>query len=99
MSEIVILGWNDFEPGHRDRWMHHVEDLVTATKQEPGCRRFVVLADPKSPTGVFVQEHYDDAAAFDAHRHSEHLARFIAETKGCEIRVSDVAIFEATRTH
>ena len=44
--------------------------------REPGCRRFDVCLDPERPEHVFLYEMYDDSAAFDAHRASEHLADF-----------------------
>lgn len=96
MAEIVILGWTDFEPGHRERWMAHVDALVEASRQEPGVLRYVVLADPKSPTAVVAHEHYADADALEAHRASAHLAEFKAATNGCQIRAHDIVKIEGT---
>lgn len=43
---------------------------------EPGCRQFQVVRLDSTPPHVLFFEAYDDAAAFDAHRASDHLARF-----------------------
>jgi quinol monooxygenase YgiN len=46
--------------------------------REPGCRQFQVVRLETTPQHVLFFEAYDDAAAFDAHRASDHLARFKA---------------------
>lgn len=48
---------------------------------EPGCRQFQVVELETSPDHFLLFEVYDDAAAFDAHRGSDHLARFKAAFK------------------
>jgi quinol monooxygenase YgiN len=46
--------------------------------REPGCRQFQVVRLESTPHHVLFFEAYDDAAAFDAHRASDHLVRFKA---------------------
>ena len=43
---------------------------------EPGCRQFDVVELESPANGALFYETYDDAAAFQAHCASEHLARF-----------------------
>ena len=45
---------------------------------ELGCRQFEVVQLETTPHGVVFYEAYDDAAAFEAHCRSPHLARFKA---------------------
>ena len=45
---------------------------------EPGCRQFDVVRVESTPRAVLFYETYDDAAAFEAHGRSPHLARFKA---------------------
>ena len=47
-------------------------------EREPGCRQFDVVRLETTPHGVLFYEAYDDAAAFEAHGRSAHLARFKA---------------------
>ena len=49
--------------------------------QEAGCRQFQVVELETSPDHLLFYEVYDDAAAFEAHRASDHLARFKAAFK------------------
>ena len=46
----------------------HLRPLAAATRQEPGCRLYLVHRDPDDPRRVFLYEQYDDQAALDAHR-------------------------------
>ena len=45
---------------------------------EPGCRQFDIVQIESTPHGVLFYETYDDAAGFEAHCRSAHLARFKA---------------------
>ena len=49
--------------------------------QEAGCQQFQVVELETSPDHLLFYEVYDDAAAFEAHRASDHLARFKAAFK------------------
>lgn len=46
--------------------------------KEPWCVQFDVCTMPEKPNTVMLYETYDDRAAFDKHRASEHLAEFNA---------------------
>ena len=50
--------------------------------REPGCRQFQVVRLETTPHRVLFVEAYDDVAAFDAHRASDHLVRFRAGFQG-----------------
>jgi quinol monooxygenase YgiN len=47
-------------------------------ESEPGCWQFEVVQLETTPFSVLFYEVYDDAAAFEAHCRSAHLARFKA---------------------
>ena len=48
---------------------------------EPGCRRFDVLAPAEGADRVVLYEIYDDEAAFDAHRTTDHYIEFRAAAR------------------
>jgi quinol monooxygenase YgiN len=50
--------------------------------REAGCRQFQAVRLASTPPRVLFFEVYDDAAAFEAHCASEHLARFQAAFQG-----------------
>ena len=49
---------------------------AAASLQEPGIRRFDVLQDEGDPAHVVLNEVYVDQAAADAHKQTEHYARW-----------------------
>jgi quinol monooxygenase YgiN len=57
------------------------ENGATAVKQEPGCREFNITVSQKDPNHVFIFEVYDNAAALDAHRQTDHFKKYAATTK------------------
>ena len=52
---------------------------AAASRAEPGCLTFDVCRDPADPTVFVLYEMYTDAAAYTAHRATEHYARFLRE--------------------
>ena len=62
-----------------DAFMKKVLENAAHARQEPGCRRFDVLVDPKDPTQAMLYEIYDDEAAFATHQTTEHFKRYIAD--------------------
>ncbi len=50
-----------------------------ATRAEPGCREFTVLRETGQPRTFVLYEVYDDEAAFQAHRESEHFKRYVLD--------------------
>ena len=54
-------------------------NAASSLVDEPGCHRFDILTDPEAPDTVVLYELYDDAAAFDHHRQTQHFKLFDAE--------------------
>ena len=54
----------------------------TCRTREAGCRQFHVVRLDSTPNHLLFFEVYDDIAAFDVHRASDHLARFKATFPG-----------------
>jgi len=67
----------------------HVDDFKAAVLQqahnslnlEEACRQFDVCLNDEHPNQVFLYETYDDAAAFDVHRQTDHFAAFSAKVE------------------
>ena len=57
------------------------ENGAAAVKQEPGCHEFNITVSQKDPKHVFIFEVYDNAAALDAHRQTDHFKKYAAITK------------------
>lgn len=96
MPDLMIVRRIGFEPGHRERWMAHTDGLITATRAEPGCRRFEILLDPSAANEVVVLEQFQDEAALTAHEATVHFVEFLMSTQDCRRRGGSVEMFEAT---
>ena len=51
-------------------------------RDEPGCRRFDVLASAEEPRRIVLYEIYDDESAFDLHLRSAHYQSFAQAIDG-----------------
>jgi quinol monooxygenase YgiN len=61
------------KPGHEDEAIAHFRALTGPTRNEPGCRLYLVHRSTTEPRRFFLYEQYDDQAALDAHRASAHF--------------------------
>lgn len=65
------------KPGHEEEAIGLFARLTEATRAEPGCRMYLAHRSTDDPRRFFLYEQYDDRAALDAHRASEHFARYL----------------------
>jgi (4S)-4-hydroxy-5-phosphonooxypentane-2,3-dione isomerase len=71
----------DIVPGQIDNYLAALQENGAASVHEPGCRDFIITVSQKDPNHVFIFEVYDDAAAFEAHRQSDHFKKYAATSK------------------
>lgn len=80
MSGYVIVVDFRLKPGARKEFRRLVDANARASATgEPGCRRFDVLEPAGENDRIMLYEIYKDRDAFDAHKQSEHYARFDSE--------------------
>jgi (4S)-4-hydroxy-5-phosphonooxypentane-2,3-dione isomerase len=70
----------DVVPAERDNYLAAITENGMAAAKEPGCRRFDILNLASDPNHFFLYEVYDNEAAFQAHRASEHFKKYAATT-------------------
>jgi (4S)-4-hydroxy-5-phosphonooxypentane-2,3-dione isomerase len=71
----------DVVPGQIDAYLAALKENGAAAVHEPGCREFNITVSQKDPNHVFIFEVYDDAAALEAHRATDHFKKYAATTK------------------
>ena len=71
----------DIVPAEFDKYMAAIKENGAAAVKEPGCREFNITVSQKDPHHVLLFEVYDNAAALDAHRTTEHFKKYQAATK------------------
>jgi len=71
----------DIVPGQIDAYLAALKENGAATVKEPGCHEFDILVSQKDPNHVLIFEVYNDAAAVQAHRETEHFKKYAATIK------------------
>ena len=67
------------KPENVDAFMKKALENAREARQEPGCRQFDVLVDPKDSARVMLYEVYNDEQAFEAHQQTPHFRKYVAE--------------------
>jgi len=70
----------DIVPAETDKFLAAIKENGAASVKEPGCREFNITVSAKDPNHVLLFEVYDNAAALDAHRTTEHFKKYQATT-------------------
>jgi quinol monooxygenase YgiN len=77
MNQFVIVVDFRLRPGAKAAFLRLISENARAScREEPGCRRFDVLATQNEADRVVLYEIYDDRTAFDAHTRTGHFASF-----------------------
>ena len=71
----------DVVPGQIDNYLAALKENGAASVKEPGCREFNISVSEKDPNHVFLFEVYDNAAALEAHRATDHFKKYAATVK------------------
>jgi len=71
----------DVVPGQIDAYLAALKENGAASVHEPGCREFNIAVSQKDPNHVLIVEVYDDAAAAQSHRETDHFKKYAATTK------------------
>jgi quinol monooxygenase YgiN len=85
MSESVAIVASFFpKPSHEKQVEEVLRDIVSATRTEPGNRRYELYAGNGAPPATFVLlETYKDQSALETHRGTNHYKTF-------EVRISNL---------
>ncbi len=67
---LIVSGWIRIAPGQRDRFLAASHEAMVRARRSPGCRAFVVAADPIEPDQVNVYEEWDSVAQLETFRGS-----------------------------
>jgi autoinducer 2-degrading protein len=71
----------DIAPDQFDKFMAIAKENAAASTKDPGCREFNIVVAANDPHHVMFFEVYENAAAVDFHRNTDHFKKFQAETK------------------
>ena len=64
-----------------DKYLALAKENAAASIKDPGCHEFNIAVSPKNPNHVYIFEIWENAAALDAHRATDHLKAYLSATK------------------
>ena len=68
-------------PSEMPKFLEAIKENGANAVKEPGCREFNITVLASNPNHVFLYEVYDNEAALEAHRQTEHFKKYMATTK------------------
>lgn len=73
----------DYEIGPADleKFLAALKENGVATTKEAGCRQFEISQSASNPNQIFIYEVYENEAAAQAHRGSDHFKKYVAAIK------------------
>ena len=93
---FVVVAAFEVNPADRERFLAVAhEDATKSVESEPGCRQFDVCVDPAQEGSILFYEVYDDAAAFEEHKRTNHFKTFDEGSRSLIVR-SDVRFLNRT---
>lgn len=76
----------EIAPADLDAFLAILKANGAESIKEPGCRRYDILQSATNPNQVFIFEVYDNEAAVQAHRTTEHFKAYIAATRSMVVK-------------
>jgi len=70
----------EIAPDQIEAFIAALKENAAATIREPGCRQYDVLQSAANPNQILIYEVYENSAAVEAHRASEHFKKYQAAT-------------------
>ncbi|MBK8184567.1 MAG: antibiotic biosynthesis monooxygenase [Candidatus Competibacteraceae bacterium] len=71
-----------------------LEALLPPTRQEAGCRQYLLLQNREHPTDFTVVEQWADATAIDRHLQSAHVQQALAQAAALLAAPPDIQRYE-----
>lgn len=88
---IIVSGRIYVVPGRRDAFLASSQSSVVAARRAPGCRDFVVSADPIEPNRVNVYEEWNSETELEAFRGSGPGPELTTDIKRADVSRHHVA--------
>jgi (4S)-4-hydroxy-5-phosphonooxypentane-2,3-dione isomerase len=89
----------DIVPTETAKFLEAVKENGEFAVKEPGCREFNITVLANNPNHVFLYEVYENEAALNTHRMSEHFKKFQATTanmvSGRNVRAMTLVAFNS----
>ncbi|MEM7237313.1 MAG: putative quinol monooxygenase [Pseudomonadota bacterium] len=93
MSGVIVGGFVSFAPGEVEKLRPHLDTLITATRQEPGCLVYSHATREEEPDTVVVFELWESDAALRRHLTTAHVAAWYLQIQTATVLDSMVKAY------
>ena len=76
----------EIAPAQLDKFLEALSENGASTIKEPGCRQYDILQLISEPNQIHIYEVYENEAAVQAHRASDHFKKYRATTKDMVVK-------------
>jgi autoinducer 2-degrading protein len=66
--------------------MEAIKENASSSVKEPGCRQFDVVQSTTDPNQILLYEVYENEAAVQTHRATDHFKKYMATTKDMVVK-------------
>lgn len=98
-GEIIVAGHVSFAPGEVDRLMPEMQEVIAASRAEPGCLAYTYARLLEDPDTIRIFEHWRDAEALRAHFTAEPVRRWVRQLTQAQVRAREVSARSIAGTH
>jgi quinol monooxygenase YgiN len=92
---LIVTGSIEARPDTIDRILELGVAHVRRSRQEPGCLLHSIHRDVENDLRVVFIEHWEDAAALEAHFRVHESGEFVREAAALALRPPEISIFDA----
>ena len=93
---IAIVAKMTVRPDQSEAFKSLAEELLEATRKEPGCQEYALYEDLKDPRILTFIEKYRDMDAVKAHNASAHFTRIVAQLGPLTEGPAEVNLYQPT---
>ena len=87
---IVLIAKSTLLEGKQQEFIEVAEKLVKATREEVGCIYYDLVHDTTDANVFYFVEKYQDEAAVEAHKNSEHFQTYVPMLNAFRVKPSEV---------
>lgn len=76
-EEIVCLSYFEVKPEYRDTLINALLNLISPTRDEPGCLQYDLILDNENPNFLIIIEKFINKNALDHHEKQPYIVKFV----------------------
>ena len=76
----------EITPAQLGKFLEALRENGASTIKEPGCRQYDILQLTSDPNQIHIYEVYENEAAVQAHRATDHFKKYLATTKDMVVK-------------